>query len=167
MTATHHRGVDLLTGAYGRPTFERELARIVSSSRQDGTPLALLYVDVDDFQEHWDTKGQAAADGLLAELAGLIAQSTGGLGPLGRLDTDAFAALLPEVDLGRACQLAEGVRHRVGMHAFHDDGGFIHVTVSVGVAGLRQNEPWGNLLDAAEAACVRAKQGGRDRIARR
>ena len=43
----------------------------------------------------------------------------------------------------------------------------VSLTVSVGVAGLKRNEPWGNLFEAAEDACRKAKQGGRDRTVHR
>jgi PleD family two-component response regulator len=45
--------------------------------------------------------------------------------------------------------------------------GDYYLTVSVGVATLRRGEPWGNLIEAAERACLKAKQGGRDTVVSR
>ncbi len=66
--------------------------------------------------------------------------------------------------VGMGVRLAEGVRRRLAARRFHSETGDFQLTVSVGVAGLRPGEPYGNLLEAAEAACVQAKQAGRDRV---
>lgn len=160
--------IDLLTGALGRRLFEAELARAVSLAREKSHPLALLYLDVDELLEANDLHGAPAVDRALAALAELTCEVSGGVGPLGRLEGGAFGLLLPRVGPSRALDLAEAIRLRAAHwdHPGEADEPF-QLTVSIGVAPLRAGEPWGNLLDAAQEACRRAKMAGRNRVTMR
>ena len=167
MSADLAVGVDVATGAYNRARFERELSAAVSDAKRNKAAISLLYVDADDFLEHQDVNGRERTEELLSWLADRVAEVTNGRGPVGRIDEDAFAVFLPAFTLAEACKLAEQIRLKVGTSRHTGSAGPFRVTISVGVAALRRNEPWGNLMEAAETACRRAKQGGRDRTARR
>jgi diguanylate cyclase (GGDEF)-like protein len=106
-------------------------------------------------------------DGALSWLASLVSSVVDGAGPIGRVGGGAFAALLPGMDRERARALSERIRRMVPRHRHRSTSGEFHLTVSVGVASLRRHEPWGNFLEAAELACLRAKQAGRDGVASR
>ena len=153
--------LDLETGVYTRGAFERELAFAVQVARRAAQPCSLLVVDVDDFQALKDVRGDLAADSCVEALAQRISAESSGAGPIGRLGADTFALLLPGWALARACALADRLRSAARADQC------VSATVSVGVAALRPAEPWGNLLEAAEAACIRAKQAGRDRSVHR
>lgn len=167
MTASVARGLDVVTGALGRAQLEAELYRAVSEARKSRSPLSLVYVDVDEYQEHEDSHGVEALHPVLSWLVDQMVDVFGGVGPLGRLDTDGFVAMLPGIEAARAYRLAEVLRFRVGACVHELVSGPLSMTVSVGVAGLKRHEPWGNLLEAAEVACRKAKQGGRDRTVHR
>jgi diguanylate cyclase (GGDEF)-like protein len=153
--------LDLETGAYTRNAFERELDFAVQVARRAAQPCSLLVVDVDDFRALRDVRGDLAADTCLEALAHRISTESSGAGPIGRLGADTFGLLLPGWALPRACALADKLRGATRADPC------VMATVSVGVAALRPAEPWGNLLDAAETACTRAKQAGRDRSVHR
>jgi diguanylate cyclase (GGDEF)-like protein len=153
--------LDLGTGVYTRGAFERELAFAVQVARRAAQPCSLLVVDVDDFQALRDVRGDLAADSCVEALAQRISAESSGAGPIGRLGADTFALLLPGWALARACALADRLRSAARADRC------VSATVSVGVAALRPAEPWGNLLEAAETACTRAKQAGRDRSVHR
>jgi diguanylate cyclase (GGDEF)-like protein len=159
--------IDVLTGALGRRLFEAELARAVQQAREKAQPLALLYLDVDELLELNDVQGQAHADRALACLAQLACEVSGGVGPLGRVEGGAFALILPRVGPSRALGIAEAIRLRVAQTDHEGEDDVFQLTVSVGVAPLRSGEPWGNLLEAAEEACRRAKISGRNRVTMR
>jgi diguanylate cyclase (GGDEF)-like protein len=167
MSADLAVGVDVATGAFTRARFESELAKAVSECRRTHAPISVIYVDADDFTEHRDMHGEERATELLSWLAQRLSIVVDGRGPLGRVDEDAFAVCLPKIALTEACALGEKIRAHVSTTRHKGDSGAFRVTVSAGVAALRRNEPWGNLLEAAESACRKAKQGGRDRTARR
>ena len=153
--------VDAETGAYVRRYFEGLVHQAVVDSRDSTAPLCLLWVDLDELTEANDLHGREAVDAALALFAQTLARVLEGRFPIGRVAGGAFAALMPGVDLAAATAWAEKVR------AAGQPGTGFTLRVSCGVAAFTGAEPYGNLLDAAEAACTRAKQGGRDQVARR
>jgi diguanylate cyclase (GGDEF)-like protein len=161
------RHIDLLTGAWDKERFEAEFARVVSDSQRRRLPLAVVRIDVDNMQELNDLHGRDRMDGCLAWLAERIAAVTDGRGPIARIGGDDFAVYLPGCSLEDALRLAERLRRSVPTTLHASAFGDFRLTVSVGVAVNKRGEPWGNLLDAAEQACLRAKQGGRDAVASR
>jgi diguanylate cyclase (GGDEF)-like protein len=160
-------GVDLLTGAYQRSRFEELMVRLIAEARRARTPLALIHVDVDDLQEHNDVHGRDSLDAALSWLASKISLILDGKGPIGRVGGDEFAVALPGVPLEQARRLAERLRRTMPRTLHASAFGDYRLTVSVGVVTLRPGEPVGNLLDAAEEACLRAKQSGRDTVVSR
>lgn len=155
------------TGAYLRPPFELLLVRAVSDAHLTRMPLTLLWVDVDETQEGNDAHGREAMDAALSALVDELAAELDGRGPIGRVEGDAFAAVLFAVTPDMGERLGERLRRRFAARRFTAETGPFQLTVSVGVAALRAQEPYGNLLDAAESACVQAKQAGRNRVVRR
>ncbi len=159
--------LDLLTGAWIREHFEQELARVVRGSHRESSPLSLLWIDVDDLQEHNDVHGRASMDAALAWLASRISMLIDGQGPIGRLAGGVFGVYLPETSREQALRLSEVLRRSVPRTLHSSAFGDYRLTVSVGVVSLRRSEPWGNFIDAAESACRCAKQGGRDSVVAR
>ncbi len=157
--------IDLLTGAFKRNHFERVLTQLVSNARKGGS-LALIYFDVDECQELNDAHGTQRVDAALAWVASMISQTLDGLGPIGRVGGDEFAVAItttPE----HAVRLAQRLRQAVSRELHSSAFGDFRLTVSAGVVALRPKELPGNLLDAGEEACTRAKQQGRDAVAMR
>ena len=152
------------TGAYLRAHFESLLVRAVADAHVTRQPLTLVWVDLDETQEGNDAHGREAMDVALSALVDELAAELDGRGPIGRMEGDAFAASLDAVTPREAARLAQGLRRRLASRRFCSAQGEFRLTVSVGVAGLRGDEPYGNLLEAAEAACVQAKQAGRDGV---
>jgi diguanylate cyclase (GGDEF)-like protein len=164
MSGEHAPHVCLRTGAFRRPHFERLLAEAVAAARAARLPLAVLWLDMDEAHEALDAHGDAALEAGLSALAEEAARVLDGRGPLGRVDDDAFATFLFAVERDVGERLAHAVRRQVGARALSAAGVPWRLTVSVGVAWLRAGEPYGNLLEAAEAACIQAKQAGRNRV---
>jgi diguanylate cyclase (GGDEF)-like protein len=167
MSARAPQEICPLTGAYLRPCFEQLLVRAVSDAHLTRMPLTVLWVDVDETQEGNDAHGHEAMDAALSALVDELAAELDGRGPIGRMEGDAFAAALFAVTADMGERLAAQVRRRFAVREFMSESGRFRLTVSVGVASLRAQEPYGNLLDAAESACVQAKQAGRDQVVRR
>jgi diguanylate cyclase (GGDEF)-like protein len=140
------------------------LAKAVADAHLAHMPLTVLWVDVDETQEGNDTHGREAMDAALSGLVDELAAELDGRGPIGRMEGDAFVASLYAVTLDMGTRLAEGLRRRLKARRFDSEAGGFHLKVSVGVTSLRPSMPYGNLLDAAEAASMHAKQAGRDRV---
>ena len=159
--------IDLLTGAYKRQHFERLLAQAVSSAHRNNSGLSLLYLDVDNLQELNDIHGNTSVDTALAWLAQKISDVFDGRGPIGRIGGDEFAVVLPGVTVETAARLGEKLRQAVRQELHASAFGDYRLTVSVGVAARRPRELSGDLMEAGLAACTRAKQSGRDAVAKR
>ena len=86
---------------------------------------------------------------------------------LARVDGEAFALLVPELDAAGALALAERVRAHIGSARIRrpDQDEAERVTLSVGVAGGAAGEAPQALLERAAAALRQAKDDGRDRVA--
>jgi diguanylate cyclase (GGDEF)-like protein len=161
------RHIDPSTGAFRRPYFEGLLAEALKDASTARIPLTVLWVDIDETQEANDEHGRDAVDAALSRLAQDVSEVLDGRGPLGRVEGDAFAAFLFAVTADQGARLGEALRRRFAERTFPSESGPFQLTVSVGVAALRPGEPYGNLLEAAEAACLQAKQGGRNGLVAR
>src|SRR4051795_5479194 len=141
---------DPLTGALNRRGFtERFEAELSDHVRHDGRPLGLIVIDLDDFKRVNDTRGHAAGDDLLCEVANTLAGDLRPSDVLGRLGGDEFAVLLPEAGPGELRAAAARLEQRLGTVAAASIG-----LAALPVDGLTAED----LHRAADADLYRAKQ---------
>jgi diguanylate cyclase (GGDEF)-like protein len=118
--------------------------------------LAVLYMDLDGFQEVSDTLGHAEGDKCLIRVARIMFEAVRSKGRLYRLDGDKFLVVLPNFTAEEAASTAGRVRSAVDAD---NPGGSLRVTVSIGVvsseSGQRDTEA---LIDSAERAMNAAKK---------
>jgi diguanylate cyclase (GGDEF)-like protein len=67
---------DPLTGCRNRRFFDEIIAHELNLHRRYGTPLSLLFVDIDNFKAINDTLGHAAGDRVLREVASYLVRKT-------------------------------------------------------------------------------------------
>src|SRR5215213_3359070 len=67
--------VDEMTGLSSRSFFERAAGRRVEQAKKNGTPLACILLDVDDFKAYNDCHGHGAGDEILRCLARVLRES--------------------------------------------------------------------------------------------
>lgn len=160
---------DALTQVANRREFERRLDIEWGRARRDGTPLALIMVDVDCFKNYNDHYGHQAGDVCLQQIAGKLKSVPQRAADLvTRFGGEEFAVLLPATAEEDAAALAERMRRAiVDLQIPHATSRVAPgVTASFGVAGMH---PVGNLkasdlVAAADAALYAAKERGRNRI---
>jgi diguanylate cyclase (GGDEF)-like protein len=135
-------------------------------ARLAGRPLALLYVDLDDFKAVNDSAGHAAGDALLRAVAQRLRACVRDEDLVVRLGGDEFAAVpVDEADQDRAVQVAERVLEALA-EPVELDGLHLRPAASIGVAlsPAGSADPVGELLRDADAALYTAKAGGRGRV---
>lgn len=161
--------VDALTGVANRERFDDELARNWRRAQRNREPIGLLLVDVDHLRALNEASGHGQGDAALKEVAQALqrcAERPGDL--LARCDGGRFALLLPGCGSGVeavAQRCRQGVIDLLIAHPRSDTAGV--VTVSVGAAWLVPGAAPATaslLLERAEAALRRAKEGGRNRV---
>jgi len=73
--------------------------------------------------------------------------------------------LLPETSLPEALSVAERLRNRVaGINISAENGELVRVTMTGGVADLLPGDTLKSLIERADQALYRAKQGGKNQI---
>ncbi|RYB05927.1 sensor domain-containing diguanylate cyclase [Lichenibacterium ramalinae] len=156
---------DHLTGASNRAHFFETAERQILRSLRDGTPLALVLLDVDLFKRVNDEHGHAAGDAVLREVA---RRCEAGLRPedlFARLGGEEFVALMPEASLSAASVVAERLRASLAAQQMEAGGIPLRITASFGCSALGGGiTSLADLLAAADGALYVAKRTGRDRV---
>lgn len=153
--------LDGLTGVANRRRFDEALEELC-----DGTPLALVLLDLDHFKKLNDSQGHQFGDEALRAVASVLAECTESRGGLAaRFGGEEFAWLLPGLSLEEAKAEAEMLRIKVREARIrHDGSDHGIVTASLGVSATAGRIAPPALIAAADAALYRAKSGGRDRV---
>jgi diguanylate cyclase (GGDEF)-like protein len=163
---------DPLTGLANRRRAEHLLARLVEQARPSAAPLACVLVDLDHFKAVNDTYGHAAGDVVLKAAAEALSGSIRASDRIARFGGEEFMVLLPGTDRAGALIVAERIRTRLaecpitvpGLASAGLELSNLTLTASIGVAERVRGEPPARLLARADAALLRAKRAGRDRV---
>jgi diguanylate cyclase (GGDEF)-like protein len=152
---------DPLTNVLNARAFSHELAQELSRNRRYGRPLALIYLDLDDFKSVNDAHGHATGDAVLRLVADAMRGAVRQADVVGRLGGDEFGVLMPETDgdvaHAAANRLVSGIRT-----VFR---GTPSVTASIGVVAVSGTEAGTDeLLRKADQAMYAAKRAGKDRV---
>ena len=157
LLATH----DPLTNVLNARAFTNQLSQELGRNRRYGRPLALIYLDLDDFKTVNDAHGHATGDAVLRLVADAMRSAVRQADVVGRLGGDEFAVLMPETEgmvaHAAATRLANGIRT-----VFR---GTPSVTASIGVVSVTGTEAGTDeLIRKADQAMYEAKRGGKDRV---
>jgi diguanylate cyclase (GGDEF)-like protein len=155
---------DQLTGLPNRALFLDRLGVALERSRRSGAPLAVLFLDFDNFKQINDSRGHAAGDTLLATLGERLSGLLRPMDTVARFGGDEFTFLFEELTSEREVVLiADRISEAAGLPV-EVDGGEVTVTVSVGIAMVADpTVSPETILREADAAMYRAKERGRSR----
>jgi diguanylate cyclase (GGDEF)-like protein len=159
-------GEDDLTKLANRRRFQEQLRRELKLAAREGTPGALLMLDLDVFKTVNDQHGHAAGDALLCCVADALRARLRESDLIGRLGGDEFVAYLPRTRAAAANRIAGELLTAIA-DASAELGEAMRTTASVGVTvdSTLALDP-AAMLRAADSAMYRAKRGGGDRVAR-
>ena len=156
---------DALTGLFNRRAVDIEVQRQWERFQRHHRSFAVLLVDIDHFKRINDTRGHAAGDEVLAQVAALLESHARSTDAVGRIGGEEFLVLLPDVDAAEALRSAERLRVLVEERELRARGEPLTVTVSVGIALARPGDPRAEAMIArADEALYRAKAEGRNRV---
>lgn len=153
--------LDPLTGAYNRAGIEDSLAEAFILWKQQQKPLSLLLFDVDHFKVVNDTHGHAVGDRVLQELSALISGNIRGEDHFARWGGEEFILVSSNTGETNAVDMAEKLRKLIASQRF---AGGLEMTVSIGVAQIREGETLEALFNRADTALYQAKTAGRNRV---
>lgn len=155
---------DGLTGLYNYRHFWELMVHEVEQSRRYHQPLSLLFLDLDNFKAINDTLGHQQGDVVLQALAVCLEGAVRQADVVCRYGGEEFVVLCPQTNSEQARVLAERLRQRISEVQAPSPDKNLHLTVSIGVAGLAPGMDGAALLGAADAALYRAKQNGKNRV---
>jgi diguanylate cyclase (GGDEF)-like protein len=167
--AEHLALTDPLTGLPNRRALEERLAQEIERARRYAHQLGCLVMDLDRFKSINDSLGHAAGDAVLRKVAQALKDGLRSFDFVARYGGDEFVAVLPGADLDGTREAGEALRELVSGLEVPIDSAPSAVrspTVSVGVASYNSaaDESGDALIERADAALLRAKRGGRNRI---
>lgn len=159
--------VDPLTELHNRRAFEQAMVRVPGSAAEDRSPCSLLMADIDHFKRINDTYGHVFGDKVIRYVAQRISLSIKGRDVAARYGGEEFAMLLPETTVQGAMVLAEQIRMTVARGKIHRAGQaepIGGVTISIGVAESVPGDTIEGLIQRADEALYKSKEGGRNQV---
>ena len=154
---------DGLTGLLNRRSFNAQLEARLREAQRYRKPLSLLLLDIDLFKKVNDGFGHPAGDAVLRGVARVVQSQARGTDMVARYGGEEMALVLPETDASGARVIAERIRSAVAQARHQTEQGALQVTLSIGVATWPSTDA-DVLLEHADKALYRAKQGGRNRV---
>ena len=154
---------DPLTGLLSHRRFHEQLEQLRTLCRRHNQPLAILLMDVDEFQRANDDGGHAVGDAVLQELARRLRIVLRETDLLARYEGDAFIAALANVSTEQAKAVAERIL-AMARHPVPCGGRALRLTLSIGIAECESRfiERLTDVIDRAEAALAEAKRRGKN-----
>lgn len=161
--------IDELTGIFNKRALKFRLSELVYGARQSGSRVAVFLFDIDHFKNYNDKNGHIAGDQALRLLAQLVRDSVRADDIFGRFGGEEFLLIMPGRTPAQSVSAAQNIRQRIARYdfPFGENQPMGRVTVSGGVATFPDDaQDAVELLLAADNALYRAKQSGRNRVAR-
>lgn len=153
---------DALTGLANRRAFDEELARRYLDFQRHGPPFSIIMVDVDHFKRFNDTYGHQAGDEVLRSVAKILRQNSREADMVARYGGEEFAVVCPGASADSVKVRADRLRRAVASKSFSFGAEQVCVTVSMGIAQLRDGETGCALVERSDAAMYASKQAGRN-----
>ena len=162
--ATH----DPLTGLPNRTLILDRVEQMLARGARSKTPVAALFIDLDNFKSINDTLGHAVGDELLqgvaARLKGVVREADG----VGRLGGDEFVVIAEELSMDVGPELVAERLLAALEQPFKlgpDGETRLTVTASIGISAGERTTSAEELLRGADIAMYSAKWDGRNRYA--
>ncbi len=159
---------DPLTQTLNRRALVDKLRTELQRGARYGHDLSLLMIDLDHFKQVNDTYGHLVGDTVLRQLGEILMDEARAVDIVARYGGEEFVIVLPDTQVEGALIFAERLRSRVETHNFGDSQDPLHVTISVGLAGMAAGESIDveAVFAGADDALYKAKDGGRNMVCR-
>ncbi|HYA44057.1 MAG TPA: EAL domain-containing protein, partial [Acidimicrobiales bacterium] len=155
---------DSLTGLPNRLLVDQKADQLLARVRGEGLPIAVFFIDLDDFKKVNDTLGHSAGDELLRVVAARLSAAVRGFDTVGRLGGDEFVVLSEGSFLEEGLNVVAERLLAVLREPFRlGRASKIHLSMSASIgvaAGLRDSPE--ELLRDADIAMYRAKSMGKN-----
>jgi diguanylate cyclase (GGDEF)-like protein len=152
---------DPLTPVKNRRAFARELHRIATFARRYGSPVSLVYFDLDGFKDVNDRYGHAAGDAALQAVAQRLSANVRESDVIGRIGGDEFAVILIQADAATATAKAASLAAIIEAEPVQFGEWSAPLRVSYGVREIDPEADPETSIAQADAAMFVNKRGRR------
>jgi diguanylate cyclase (GGDEF)-like protein/PAS domain S-box-containing protein len=132
---------DGLTGLPNRRLVLDRIGQALEEQRREGTTVAVLYLDLDDFKLVNDTHGHAVGDRLLVAVAQRLARSVRAVDTVGRMSGDEFVVVAAFDDAAGAASVADHIEDALQEPVTLEGDIVLEVKASVGMVTSTPEEP--------------------------
>lgn len=155
---------DPLTGMANRVLFRDRVEHAIARAGRKRAPVAVLFIDLDNFKSVNDSLGHASGDELLLCVTDRLQSCLRSSDTPARLGGDEFAVLVEDIEgAGAATIVAERIRTVIA-EPFSINGKDVFVTTSIGIATTdTMDDSPENMLRNADVAMYMSKTNGKDR----
>lgn len=159
--AAHLADRDTLCPIFNRRAFERELAREISLSERYGTPLCMIFIDLDRFKQINDRFGHATGDTVIQHVAQTLVENLRQSDIVGRLGGDEFGIALTHAEISvaetKAARLESLIGSLIVRDAENEAAESVHLGASCGVVEWRRGRDAARLIAEADETMFRRK----------
>lgn len=150
---------DDLTKLHNARYLRQYLVSELNRAQRYNLPVAVMFLDLDNFKRVNDQHGHLVGSHVLIELAGVVHNTVRGTDVVARYGGDEFVVVLPYSHAAQAAAVAERIREKVESHVFTGGRDLeLHLTASFGVAAFPEHagSPQ-QLIGCADTAMYQAK----------
>lgn len=152
---------DTLCPIFNRRAFERELTREISLSERYGTPLCLIFIDLDRFKLINDRFGHATGDRVIQHVAESLVENVRQSDIVGRLGGDEFGIALTHTELAdgriKAQRLEALISDLVVRDAENEAIEAVNLGASCGAVAWQRGRHAASLIAEADETMFRRK----------
>jgi len=154
---------DKLTGLPNRVLFNDRIEMALAQARRYEHKLAVLLLDLDEFKDINDRLGHKKGDQVLQMVANRLSNLLRATDVVTRLGGDEFLVLLTHIRHDQDVIVVTQKIMKAIDEPFILDGHECNITVSIGIAVYpKHGTDAGTLIERADVAMYRAKEGGRN-----
>ena len=156
---------DRLTGLPNRSVFIDRLETEIKKACRTKLPMALIFLDLDNFKEINDTLGHDLGDQLLVQVGQRICDHVRESDTVARLGGDEFTIVLAQLhELEGVTKVAQNILQHLE-HPFHLGAEMAYISASIGITLFPNDaDTAGELLRNADQAMYVSKDRGRNRF---
>ena len=154
---------DALTGLLNRRSLHPRLQAELNRTERQNTTLSILLFDIDYFKQVNDTFGHKTGDKAIQHVVDIACNQLRDYDLLFRYGGEEFLICLPDTSEETAMLIANRLRKAVEVSPLTTEQ-TIKMTVSIGVACTDNATEPDELIEQADTALYRAKQGGRNTV---
>ncbi len=159
---------DSASGASNRRLFFRQAEQLFVHAQEQGTPVSVALIEIDQIQSLTEDGGLLALDSLLKDFSGVLEATVRASDVVARIGNEEFFVLFPDTDKAHARTVMETLRTSVDDATFHVGNDETRITFSAGVADCTELPATDfrprALISLADRRLHTARASGRDRI---